>query len=670
MKVHRFAPAVSGFGLMGVLVLSASVVPARPAQAQREIRPIPPPGVAIEAADRAELTTGITELAREIAALQGELKTRPALLRYLPDVQIYEKAVRWALTYNEFYNPKEAQGAKTLLAQGMERAKALRSGDAPWTRQTGLVALGYVSRIDGSVQPYGLVVPDTWTAGDKKPRRLDFFCHGRGETLTELNFIAERQRSAGEFTPPDAFVLHPYGRYCNANRFAGEVDLFEALADAKSRYPVDNDRLVVRGFSMGGASAWQYAVHFPDVWAAAAPGAGFSETFGFLRLPQSGENAPPWYEQKLMHWYDATDWAANLSQLPLVAYNGDKDGQKQAADKMQEAMSAENLTLVRVVGKETGHWYSKDAKAEIDALLLPAVTKGRDPLPARLNFTTWTLRYPRSHYLTITGMGKHWERARVTANLTPDTLTIKTENVTRLSIDPRAERKTLVIDGQKRAGRALVRDTRGNWATDKGERRGAVNLRKRPGLQGPIDDAFCDTFVMVRPTQAPLSPTSGAWVQSEMSRAAKEWRATFRGDAPLKDDAQVTDTDIKNANLVLWGDPSSNRVLARVASKLPIRWEKDGTIRVGAKTYPAGTSIPAFIFPNPLNPNRYVVVNSGVTWREVAYLNNAQQRSRLPDWAVIDITTPPDKVAPGRIADAGFFDEQWRLPEGGANGGK
>src|SRR5687768_17910198 len=35
------------------------------------------------------------------------------------------------------------------------------------------------------------------------------------------------------FTPPHAFVLHLYGRYCNANKFAGEVDLFEALDAVK-----------------------------------------------------------------------------------------------------------------------------------------------------------------------------------------------------------------------------------------------------------------------------------------------------------------------------------------------------------------------------------------------------------------------------------------------------
>jgi hypothetical protein len=28
--------------------------------------------------------------------------------------------------------------------------------------------------------------------------------------------------------------VHPYGRYCNANKFAGEIDLFEAIEDIVS----------------------------------------------------------------------------------------------------------------------------------------------------------------------------------------------------------------------------------------------------------------------------------------------------------------------------------------------------------------------------------------------------------------------------------------------------
>ena len=72
----------------------------------------------------------------------------------------------------------------------MERAAALKAGDAPWTRQRGLVVRGYRSKIDGSVQPYGLVMPESLRLRASRDRyRLDFWFHGRGETTSELGFI-------------------------------------------------------------------------------------------------------------------------------------------------------------------------------------------------------------------------------------------------------------------------------------------------------------------------------------------------------------------------------------------------------------------------------------------------------------------------------------------------
>jgi hypothetical protein len=67
------------------------------------------------------------------------------------------------------------------------------------------------------------------------------------------------------------------------------------------------------------------------------------------------------------------------------------------------------------------------------------------------------------------------------------------------------------------------------------------------------------------------------------------------------------------------------------------------------------------IYPNPLNPNRYIVINSDFTFREAHYLTNSQQTPKLPDWAVIDLTTPPGPRAPGRVAAAGFFGERWEM---------
>jgi len=111
---------------------------------------------------------------------------------------------------------------------------------------------------------------------------------------------------------------------------------------------------------------------------------------------------------------------------------------------------------------------------------------------------------------------------------------------------------------------------------------------------------------------------------------------------------------------VLWGDPSSNSLLAKIASQLPIRWDAKGVYTPEAN-YPADRYVPVLVYPNPLNPKRYVVVNSGFTFREYDYLNNARQVPKLPDWAIVDLSVPISSRAPGGIANAGFFGEQWEF---------
>ena len=271
-------------------------------------RPVPPPGVEVAANDRTDLEAGLKRLSASLDKLQGN--------DLLPDVQIFYDAVRYALTYNEFFRPEEIGRGKDLLRQGQERADQLLRGQSPWTTATGLIVRGYRSKIDKSVQPYGLVIPASFTAQQARRWRLDAWFHGRGETLSEVNFLYDRQRIPGEFTPTNTFVLHLYGRYCNANKFAGEIDLFEALDAVKRAYPIDDDRIVVRGFSMGGAAAWQFATHYAGDWAAAAPGAGFSETPEFLNIYKNPADKPTWWEEKLWHLYNATDYAVNLAQLP------------------------------------------------------------------------------------------------------------------------------------------------------------------------------------------------------------------------------------------------------------------------------------------------------------------------------------------------------------------
>ena len=124
-------------------------------------------------------------------------------------------------------------------------------------------------------------------------------------------------------------------------------------------------------------------------------------------------------------------------------------------------------------------------------------------------------------------------------------------------------------------------------AVDGGRQRASdAGLHKRHGLQGPIDDAFLDSFIFVPPTGTPVAPGVAKWVAAEQKHAITEWRRQFRGEAQVRDDTEITDADIAASNLVLWGDPGSNRVLARIAAQAA------GEVDGGAAWWSARSAIP------------------------------------------------------------------------------
>jgi len=628
--------------------------------------PLPPPGITLAPKDEHDLRAELDRLTQRL----NNLRENP----HAPDILIFEKAVRYALDGNEFFTQEDVFRAKELLRAGLERADALAKGDAPWSRAAGLSVRGYVSQIDHSVQPYGLVVPPSYAPDRPHRWRVDAWFHGRSETLSEVNFLWDRLHNPGQFTPQDAIVLHLYGRYCNASTFAGEVEFFEALEDVKKHFSVDENRILVRGFSMGGASAWHIGAHYGTDFAAVAPGAGFSETAEFYGYAKKGYQ-PTWFEEKLLHLTNATDYAANFFNVPVVAYNGDHDAQRQAADIMEKNLASEGLTLSRVWGQNIGHAYTPEAIVQINKRMDALAARGRDESARRIRFTTWTLKYNRMRWVVVDGMEKHWDRARVNADIEGDhTVKVATVNVSALSfnmasgaglLDP-ASKVTVILNGQSLVApgpltdgswTARFRKTGTRWALSTEEDAG---LRKQHNLQGPIDDAFMSSFLLVRPTGTAAHEAVATWVKSEQERAVHEWRTQFRGDAQVKDDTQITDADIAANNLILWGDPQSNKVLARIADKLPVRWTQ-GSVTLGDRRFPAASHALVMIYPNPLNPAKYVVLNSGFTFREFAYSNNSLQIAMLPDYAIVDITTPPDPQWPGKIAAAGFFGEKWEL---------
>lgn len=622
-------------------------------------RVLPPPGIELPPAQRQR----IEQRFREVLGKAQRHLDHPLVA----DAGVLVKAIEFALHHGEFYQEKDAEKALRVLELSEERWEQMTAGQTPWARQRGRVVRGFRSHVDDSFQPYGLVIPDD--VDFDRPVPLYVWLHGRGDKQTDLHFIHDRLQSDGQIKPPGAIVLHPFGRHCLGFKSAGETDVREAIEHVQSQYRIDPDRIVLMGFSMGGAGAWHVGAHDTDRFVAISPGAGFAETARYTNL--TPDKFPPLYEQKLWGVYDVPDYVRNLFNRPVIAYSGENDKQIQAARIMEEAFRENGRELTHLIGPGMGHKYHPDTLKEIMKRLAAAVEQGRPSNPRQVTLQTRTLRYNHMDWVEALGLEQHWADSRIDAEITGERqLRVRTKNVSALKLAPwpKMANVEVEVDGTRltaptNAAASLTLHRRGDWKVVS-EEEPIRGLSKRPGLQGPIDDAFLEPFLVVLPGSSAAAGASQPWLDAELNRFRERWRGVFRGELRIKSAKDVTPQDIERFHLVVWGTPATNSILHQAmsakAGSPPLTWTSEEVV-VGQRRFPAKNHLPVFVYPNPLNPRRYLVVNSGPTFREAHDRTNSLQNPKLPDWAIIEVSNLPDGNSPGPVVAADFFDEAWRV---------
>jgi len=587
-----------------------------------------------------------TPTAEEKGQIEARLAELSRLLKPLEhnplyaDAAIYRKAGEFILLHpEEFANAGYVKDTLAALDTGIARAKELAAGAPSWTNRKGRLVRAYISSVDGSVQPYGLIIPESYSG---QPIRFDIWMHGTNRNLNEVAFIKQHE-TATPVPPEQSYIqMDVYGRSNVSYRWAGETDVFEALRSVEERYKIDPKSVVLRGFSMGGAGAWHLGLHHPDEWAAMEAGAGYTET----KVYANKEALPP-YQEAALHYYDAVDYSLNATNYPFVGYGGELDRQLQASKNIQAQLLKEGIKLgdlraLFLVGPGVAHQWNPETHKISEHFIEEAVAKGLQT-PSHIRFVTYTTRFNRCFWVTVQELEKHYERADVDAKREGGGTAVTTRNVARLRIEGQGP---VSLDGQTFPASGVFAKLNGKWAPGRAEE----GLWKRHGLQGPVDDAFVDSFLCVRPTGSGTKATEyGLEMLGRLQHDFSKW---LRGEPRVKDDRAVSGSDIANNNLILFGDPWSNSVIAQVIRKLPIEWTKE-KITLAGRTVDASSHAPVLIYPNPLNPNRYVVINSGHTFSDADWRGtNANLYPHVGDYALIGL-------ADQAIVHSGFFNEHW-----------
>jgi dienelactone hydrolase len=622
----------------------------------------------------------LAEIRRKTALLETslqDLRKKNIADELLVEAEIFHKAAVWIERFNEYFRKESADQTLAVLDLGLARAAELAAGTSSWTTATGRVIRAFRSRVDGSAQPYIATIPASYNRN--QPGRMDVLLHGTNRRMVEVQFLSATHITNDEPQPvpaPDFLQIEVFGRTNVAYRWAGETDAFECVEAARKNYAVDENRITLRGFSMGGSGTWHLGLQHPDHWAAIEPGAGFNDTQHYGHMP----NLPP-QELKALHIYDSKDYALNCFQLPTAAYTGEIDGQLPNLANIREELAKSGITfqpagldwvtkdvpMMMIVGPKTPHAWEPESRKRCNAFMDAAAKKGRIE-PDHIRFVTYTTRFHKCFWVTIDGLEQHYERAEVdaTRSRTAGTMQVRTKNVNVLVLNASGIKK-IEIDGQAIASSGandlrLIR--RGGVWKEGGDNTGNNSgLRKRHGLQGPIDDAFMDSFLCVRPTNRTGNDLVGRYAQEALDRFANDFAKYFRGQIRIKDDTEVTPADMAQSHLILFGDPQSNQILNRMTGKLPVRWDAH-QLSVGRKTFDAERHTLVMVYPNPLEQRRYVVLNSGHSFHanELA-ATNATLFPRFGDYAVLHLRQPVDTPVESEVLMTGYFDEEWKLPE-------
>lgn len=608
-------------------------------------------------------TRALHELAKTLKAKLAKLK--PAHADLLADAEVFHKGAEWALRYESAFTAKEIATIEAALARGTERVTSLAANQSPWVAKKGKVVRGFVSAVDGSTQPYGVIIPKNYDG--TKPMRLDVVLHGSSKPvgMSELKFISRFDEGDANTPGPDLdFIeLHPFGRVENCYRWAGETDVFEAIEAVCRNYNIDRDRIVLRGMSMGASGTWHLGLKHPDRFVAIGPYCGYVDTHRFSEtpIPNFIKVGPlPPHQERGLHMLDSVDYAANAGVVPAIAAIGDKDVFFQSHVIMGEAFAKEGIPFTNLISPGTGHVMDPKTHAEQMRRIGEHAAQGLNHGPKQLRFVTWTLKYNRCHWLEILSLGKHYERAEFRAKATDDGIDVmEARNITRFAIHRPVTRLRMagieIALPAHKGEDVLVFSKRGDsWQCD-GPRSQITSTSKRPGLQGPIDDAFATPFLCVRGTGKPWNAEVNAWAATRLKRFEYEWARYMRGDLPVKSDTEVTQADVRDKHLILFGDPGSNSWIAKALPKLPVTWTREAvSLGEHEQTQSAKDHSPAFICASPLAKDRYIVINSGHTFHEKEFAAfNYLLFPRLGDWAMMNIRTE-------QSVNAGFFDESWK----------
>jgi dienelactone hydrolase len=539
------------------------------------------------------------------------------------------------------------------------------------------------SRIDGSIQLAGvrrptkpLPRPSLDVFGDRKRSPKPGTGHALFLTLHGAGVGAPGQARAYE-PKEDAYVVAP----TNRRRFGfdwqdwGMLDALECLEHLLATEPIDPDRVVLTGHSMGGHGAWYVGTLHADRFAAVAPSAGWASFFTYGRgMPRDlGDAEVLDVFERVQGENDTEAFVPNLAATPVYVLHGEKDDNVPVGQAriLLGHLAKTHRGYVFHEEPGAGHWWGNRC-VDWPPLIEFGLSHRRGPPPARFSFRTPNPGLAsRCRWVTIEQQIRPGEISGIDVDVvSEERITIKTENVQRFTVHlpgvvPDREVR-VVVDGVRLRlatgrvhrlwrGTDVRRFPSVRWLLDMPP---GWKAEKRPGRIGPFKMAWQRGMIWVHGTGGTDEENEAtlAKVRSDLA----SWRYRANGHVTVIPDTDYEPERFPGRNVILFGNATTNAAFRHLRDGVPIRVER-GKLTVGTETR-EGDLGALFVYPGPgetlfgvvaattpramrfTQPNRYFISGAAV-----------------PDWVIFDETVLRKGLA--GVLDAGHFENDWSLRE-------
>lgn len=366
-------------------------------------------------------------------------------------------------------------------------------------------------------------------------------------------------------------------------RLGLQIELQEFPAALAREFSVSPDRVFLTGYSDGGFSALWLATHYPHLVAGIAP--------------------------SVANWQYSNIEEGNLLNVPYLVVDGWGDGGYVEMNFLRFASLANMGCPVSAIFGQHGHTYAPfEEEAIFGHILKWASDKRRDSWPRRVRYATWNLAWNRAYWVSIDRMVDPRLVARIDAEARDaNRIEVTTRNVAAYVlqlgeklVDP-AKKVTVVTDGKESYSGPYRAELRIELAPRPGGR--FVKDARTPGdITAQIEQSTYDANGYLQVPDRRWLFVKGTAGDEETRKALGKWEPDG-----AKADSEISESDLQRFNLVVYGGPGINRFTARIAGDLPVKFGT-GRFTIGSTVYDQPSHCVALLHPNPLNPDKYVLV--------------------------------------------------------------